>query len=146
MSTSLALINGDLAISSGRNFETVSNGNKLVQDLTIWILERFGNDPAIPLNGPNLDDYIGQISTVSAINQIKNIIIQRLQQYQAMQISDMKRDVIRYQGKTTLDPSEVLRSINSVNVTSQGTTVIARISITTLEGSQIQMSLPINNF
>lgn len=145
MSKSFALINGDLVVTNGRAFQTVENRNKLAQDLKLWILERFGEDPNTPNYGSTLDSLIGTPLSQGLINQVQAEILRVLQQYQAMQLSNMQRDTIAYQGSTTLDPSEVVASVDGLTIQSVGSIVLVNVAITTLEGQQTHLSIPITN-
>ena len=145
MSQSLALVNGDLQVTSGRSFQTVVNKNKLLQDLRLWIIEQFGSDPHTPEYGSQLQSYIGAINTQSVINQVQAEILRVLQQYQAMQLDNMQNDTIQYQGTTTLDPSEVIASIDGLVVQAAGTMLLITVSITTLDEAQNTLAIPITN-
>jgi phage baseplate assembly protein W len=143
MSQSLALKNGDLAITSGRAFQVVKNQDKLIQDLRLWILEHFGESPGTPEYGSNLDAYIGSPMGVDLTNQVQAEILRVLQQYQTMQVQNMQRDTIAYAGSTTLDPHEVIESIDGLLVQSVGTMLLITISLSTLAEQQLQLSIPI---
>ena len=145
MSQSFQLQNGDLIVSNGRAFQVVKNKDKLAQDLRLWVLEQFGADPNTPEYGSNFDSYIGSPMDQGAINQVQAEILRLLQQYQAMQVDNMQNDTIQYQGSTSLDPSEVVASIDGLTVQAIGTMILVSVAITTLEGQQLQISLPVNN-
>jgi hypothetical protein len=154
MSKSLTFFNGDLVIGSGRAFETVEGRDKLIQDLKLWILERIGTDPSTPTfgsrldggfeNGRQLPSYIGQIISDEVLGSIRNEIIVLIQRYQAMQYQKMRSETIQYLGKNTLAQGEVVESINSVNVTSTGSIVVVQVIITTLQGNQLKLTLPLD--
>lgn len=145
MSQSFSLVNGDLVVTSGRAFQVVTNKNKLIQDLRLWIIEHFGDTPNTPEYGSKLDDYIGMPLTQGTINLVQAEIIRVLQQYQAMQVGNMQRDTILYHGSSTLDPSEVITSVDSLTVQAVGTMILVQVSISTLAEDQVQLSIPINN-
>lgn len=145
MSQSFQLQNGDLVVTSGRAFQVVKNKDKLLQDLKLWILEQFGTDPSTPEYGSYLDSYIGMPMSQAAINQIQAEVLRVLQQYQAMQLDNMQNDTIQYAGSTTLDPSEVIVSINGLTVQAVNSMLLVSVSITTLDENQTQLSIPITN-
>jgi hypothetical protein len=153
MSKSLAIVNGDFLIGSGRGFSLVSGRSKLLQDLRLWVLERMGIDPSTPTfgnlldggiqNGVNIDGFIGQIMTDDAINNIRNTIIDLLQRYQTMQFEKIRSETLRYLGENTLDEDEILESIDSVIVQNLGTTALVQVRLSTLAGSQIKLTVPV---
>lgn len=145
MSQSFQLQNGDLVVTSGRAFQVVKNRDKLIQDLKLWILEQFGTDPNTPEYGSNLDSYIGGVMTQGMINQVQAEILRVLQQYQSMQLDNMQNDTILYAGSTTLDPSEVIATIDGLTVQSVGTMILVNVSLTTLDEQPTQIAIPITN-
>ena len=145
MSQSFQLQNGDLVVTSGRAFQVVKNKDKLLQDLKLWILEQFGTDPNTPEYGSLLDSYIGMPMSQGAINQVQAEILRVLQQYQAMQLDNMQNDTILYAGSTTLDPSEVITSIDGLTVQAVDTILLVSVIISTLDESQTRLSIPITN-
>lgn len=145
MSQSFQLQNGDLVVTSGRAFQVVKNRDKLIQDLKLWILEHYGEDPSTPDYGSTLDTYIGSPMSQGVINQIQSEVLRVLQQYQAMQLDNMQNDTILYAGSTTLDPSEVIASINGLTVQAVGSILLITVSIITLDENPTQISIPILN-
>lgn len=145
MSQSLKLQNGDLVVTSGRAFQVVKNRDKLVQDLKLWILEQFGTDANTPEYGSMLDSYIGAPMSQGMINQVQAEILRVLQQYQAMQLDNMQNDTIQYQGSTTLDPSEVIASIDGLTVQAVGSMILVSVALTTLDENPTQLAIPITN-
>lgn len=144
MSTSFAIINGDLSIGSGRRFETVSNKSKLAQDLELWVLEKIGTDPLLQGFGSHLDEFIGGIISIDSINQIRNEILRLVQQYQAMQYNKIRTETIKYLGKTTLSSDEVINSIDSVDIKQvSGTLLLVQVKISTLAHSQLRLTIPV---
>lgn len=154
MSTSFKLDGGDLSIGSGRSFERVSGAYKLAQDLRLWVLERIGNDPATPTFGSRLDggvidgqevpSFIGQIGSEALVSEIRAEVVALLGAYQQNQIAKMKREMILYNGKHTLEADETLHIINSVEATQQGTQIIVRVTCQTLAGTTFRLLIPTN--
>jgi hypothetical protein len=154
MSTSLSIVNGDLVIGSGRKFETVSGKAKLMQDLKLWVLEKIGSDPLLPtygsildggkINGQIVDSLIGGLATQENINNIRISTIDLLDRYQSMQFEKMRGESLIYNGKNTLDADEVIDEIISVNVAQVETTIMVQVILTTLAGSTLKLTIPLN--
>ena len=153
MSKSFALINGDLALT-GRSYSLVSGSAKLAQDLRLWVLERVGYDPATPTYGTTLDggivngvmipSLIGQINSQSQANQVQAVIQTMLTQYQQMQLTKMKQEIVTYNGKTTLSDDEVLQTVNSVTATVAQDVIIVQANLTTLAGTNLTLTIPLS--
>lgn len=152
MSKSLAIVGGDLSIQN-RAYQTVSGKDKLIQDLRNWILEPLGTDPATPNFGTRLDGVvsdteefsgvIGGMITQQIIDELKAEIIDMLETYQALQIAKMQSEVVTYDGQTTLDPDEVIQSIDSIDAVQAADTIIIQIVLTTFSASSIQITIPV---
>ena len=153
MSKSLALVNGDLQIGSGRSYEIVTGREKLRQDLTLWLLTRVGQDPMTPtygsrldggvIGGQNIPSFIGQIATMDSSNQIRIEVLDLLTEYQNMQLDKIRNETLLYRGKNTLEADEVIDSIESVDVTQVGTTILVRVVLITLGRTSLKITLPI---
>jgi len=153
MSYSLRIENGDLLIGSNRSLEVVTGKQKLFQDLTMWILERVGTDPATPLYGSTLDggvidgqeipSFIGQIPTQYNLNLIKAEVLDLLHKYQQMQIAKMRQELIEFDGKHTLSGDEVLHTINSVEIGVVDTLVLVRVKCITLNKNSLNITIPL---
>jgi phage baseplate assembly protein W len=122
MTYSLMIRNGDLSVL-GSECQVVSGQAKLQQDLTLWLLERYGSDRWHPAFGSNLQSYIGSLISPATKANAYNEIIRVLNNYQAMV----------YQ-LFTVNPSlftisELPYSIDSVNVSITYDTVYATITV-----------------
>lgn len=154
MSKSLRLVNGDLSISN-RSLDTVRGKDKLFQDLSLWLRERIGTDPMTPTFGSTLDggilnnqeipSFIGRTLNPIISAQIQAEIYRILVLYQKKQLEKIKAEASRYQGKNTLDPDEVIDTIDSVSTSSLGTTVVVRVMLTTLANNNLNFVLPIKD-
>lgn len=153
MSTSLKIVNGDLSVGSGRSFEVVSGRAKLQQDLKLWVLERIGSDPATPTYGSRLDGgiingvevptFIGTIINDQVAAEIRSEIITLIQRYQQGQFEKVRNETILYTGKNTLDKDELIKTLDSVRVRAEGTTIIVSVTITTMADNTVSLTLPL---
>jgi hypothetical protein len=130
MSKSLQLLNGDLVVSSGRNFNIVQGRNKLAQDLVLWIQERVGTDPSNPTLGTSLDggvingisqeSLIGFPYTPATLQKIQQELASLFSQYQQRQLDKIRTEVFLYNGKTTITPDEAIESIDNISIKTSG--------------------------
>jgi hypothetical protein len=153
MSLSFKIEGGDLKVGAGRSFETVTGADKLAQDLSLWILEHIGTDPATPqygsaldggtVNGVQIESFIGQALTDERVLEIKQELSTLLAQYQQDQVTKMQREMVLYNGNHTLTPDETLYSVDSIQAAVTADQIVVRISITTLAGASLKVTLPI---
>lgn len=125
MSTSLKVVNGDLSIAAGK-FDLVSGTDKLKQDLTLWLTERYRDDRFHPTYGSILDGYIGGvINTAETTVRVQSEVLRVLSNYQQVQMSRFRESPSKFQ------PSELLQTVNGVNVSLSYDKVVVLIRITT---------------
>jgi len=154
MSKSLSLVNGDLEISN-RSLQVVKGKDKLFQDLSLYLREKVGTDPMTPtygstldggvLNNQNVAPFIGMTLNPLVSGQIQSEVFRIISAYQKQQLAKIKDEASIYQGKNTLDKDEVIYTIDSISTSSVGTTVVVRVTLTTLSNQQINLTLPIAN-
>ena len=128
MTYSLAVIDGDLA-QRGSSLAIVYGVDKLRQDLSLWITERRGIDRFHPKMGSILPDFIGSLITDSTKSQIQTEIMRVLQQYQSVQMQSLKSAPQNY------SYSEILYSVNAINVALSFDTIYASIDVSALDGA-----------
>lgn len=150
MSWSLKLENGDFAISGSR-IGTVTGKEKLVQDLRNWILEHMGTDDLHPGYGSLLDGGVtpqgvvmpGVIGTDDldlAEIEIRNEIQRIVADYQALQLARAKSDKLTL-GRPTLIPSEVLLSLDGIDIEQDMDTLKVTLSISTATDDNFELQL-----
>jgi hypothetical protein len=109
MSFSLRVANGDLVLQ-GSALAIVYGTDKLIQDLTLWMTERYGIDRFHPGMGSNFQNFIGGIISYSTQSVIYGEAMRILDNYQRVTFAGLKNNPTLY----SLD--ELLWNINNVNV------------------------------
>jgi len=122
MTYSLAIQNGDLAVQ-GSQCRVVSGQAKLQQDLTLWMLERYGSNRMHPTFGSQLQSYIGGIVSPATKANAYNEIVRVLNNYQAMIYQMFKSN------PSVFSVAELPYSIDSINVAVTYDTVYATIQV-----------------
>lgn len=147
MSKSLAITTGDLSVT-GRHYDTVKGRDKLIQDLRCWLIERVGTDPATPDFGSQFETgaYIGQVYSEIVATEARADIQELLQRYQLGQLEKLKRETIAYNGRNTFDEGELIETIDSIQSTFAGTTLIIRVTLTTMANQQVKIDVPIDTY
>lgn len=109
MTFSLRIANGDLA-QQGSQLGIVSGVDKLKQDLTLWMTERWGIDRFHPAMGSNFQNYIGGIISYHTQAMVQHEAERILDNYQKVQWRGLR------EAPNIYSLSELLWSINSVKV------------------------------
>lgn len=122
MSFSLQVVNGDLAVQ-GSQLGIVYGTDKLRQDLTLWMTERFGIDRFHPAMGSNFQNYIGGVIGYGTQAKVKGEAERILDNYQKVQYRGLKATPTLY------SLSELLWSINTINVGVSYDTVSVAVNV-----------------
>jgi phage baseplate assembly protein W len=109
MSYSLMISNGDLVLQ-GSALGIVWGTDKLKQDLTLWMTERYGVDRFHPNMGSNFQNYIGGIISYSTQSIVYSEAMRILDNYQRVQMAALKAN------PTLFSLDELLWNIDNVNV------------------------------
>ncbi len=135
MSFSIKVDNGDLSITAGR-FDLVSGTEKLKQDLTLWLTERYQDDRFHPTYGSILDGYIGGVIQASdTIVRVQSETFRVLSNYQKIQLARFKESPSKF------EPSELLQAVNGVDVSLSYDKVIVLVRITTAARTTTSVSV-----
>lgn len=122
MSFSLQVANGDL-VQDGSGLAIVYGVNKLKQDLTLWMTERYGIDRFHPGMGSYFQNYIGGIISYHTQSMIRNEAERIVDNYTRVQRRGLRQSPSLY------SLSELLNSINSINVGISFDTVSVAVSV-----------------
>lgn len=109
MSFSLKVANGDL-VMDGSRLAIVSGIDKLKQDLTLWLAERFGIDRFHPAMGSNLQNFIGGVIGYGTQSLVYSEVMRVLSNYQRVQTQHFKELPRKF------SLSELLWNVDAVNV------------------------------
>lgn len=151
MSWSLALQNGDLALS-GASLATVTDANKLTQDLRCALAERMGDDDMHPTFGSLIDggvtpsgQVIPSVIGMDDVNQvaatIQSEVTRIVAAYQAQQLNRAKDDLTTY-NRVSLSSAEVLLS-STIDFVQETDSLLVTITLSTAAGEDITVALPI---
>lgn len=152
MSQSFRISGGDLVLQN-RSFATVDGQDKLFQDLSLMLEEPLGTDSLAPTYGSSLDNeiingqevspFIGQVFNSQIAASIVGEVRRVLSNYQQAQLQKMQQEAIQFQGRTTLNDSEIIYSIDSINISNSGMIVLVQVSLTTLAGISVKLTFPV---
>jgi len=131
----------------GRSFDLVQGKDKLIQDLSLRIMEQIGTDPSFPELGSHFDtgEYIGQVYTVELEDAAREEVQGIIQQYQREQLEKIKAETIIFDGQNTLAPDEVIHTIDKIESVTVGTTILLRVSLSTLSGQSVRIDVPVES-
>lgn len=122
MTFSLQVAGGDL-VQQGSRLNIVSGVDKLKQDLTLWMTERYGIDRFHPGMGSNFQNYIGGIINYRTQQTVQQEATRVLDNYQKVQWRGLR------EAPNIYSLSELLYTINAVNVTLSFDAVMVNISV-----------------
>ena len=140
--------NGDLQKDSGGRLQFVQGNSKLLQDLTLWLKENYGIGFTTPNFGSTLPAMVGSAITRSSMNEIQAEVQRVITLYQTQQFLALRQAQTTSQ-LANWNKSEIINSINSINVssdpyTSYGNVQVA-VSLTTLAGSSVDLTVFIDS-
>lgn len=138
MSFTISVKDGDINLK-GNTFAIVTSTQKLEQELSIWLRERFGSDRFHTNYGSTLDYYIGRVVSDTAVFEIQSEVERVLKNYQALQFRKFR------QSPELLDPSEILAVVNSVVAKPSYDSVEVTVHFTTYQGTQSNLSVMIGD-
>lgn len=122
MTFSLKVVGGDLAVE-GSELGIVWGVDKLKQDLTLWMTERYGIDRFHPGLGSNFQNYIGGIISYHTRAQVQQEAERILDNYQRVTWRGLREAPNLY------SLSELMYSINYVKVNISFDTVSVGIGV-----------------
>lgn len=116
MSYSLAIADGDL-VQNGSQLRLVYGVDKLKQDVTLWLMERYGGDRFHVNTGSILQDFIGGVVSESTKAEVHAEVFRVLQNYQSLQLKRFKENPEK------MSASELLVSVDDIITAVQYDTV-----------------------
>lgn len=141
---SLLISNGDITLGNNNRAVFATGRQKLVQDLTIWLLEEYGIGFTTPTFGSFLESYIGDVNPNGMLNQVLAEVGRILQLYQQNQISALQAAQSRNE-LSNWSKQQVIQQINSISGTAYATGITVSVSITTLANTAVPITLNVTN-
>ena len=139
MSFSLKVEDKDIALR-GSQLAITHGSDKLRQDLSLWLTERFRSDRFHVSYGSILDNFIGQTMEYETTVLVESEVMRVLQNYQSLQYRRMMED------SSKMSPSEILVSVLSVRARVLYDAVLVTIRFTTAarQGEQLTVGASLN--
>lgn len=138
----LRLLRGDLVLTGGE-YQEVTGGEKIRQDLRGALLEPLGNDRFHPGWGSVLHTFIGKnYVTEESKSRIAQEIIRVIGNYVAVQRDNLQRDSLSGR-KARYTTSDIVRGVNGVNMTDKNDKVYGVIKLSTYGAYNISLTLPV---
>lgn len=118
----------------------VSGRAKLLQDMSLWLRERFAVGPTTPAFGSRLIDMVGSSNTEEMLTDVETEILRVLSLYQAYQLNRIKTaqengEPIRYTAH------EILDEVRSIRTRALADRIIADVTIVTLGGVEVPVTV-----
>ncbi len=133
------LVDGDLAVGSSGDYQTVSDVPKVRQEVTAALLEPLGNDRFHPGWGSTLPDLVGETITPFLRNQVLGEVNRIVGNYAAIQRDKVEVDTYS-DSNTRFTTAEIVAAVRRVTVQSSFDMLRVNIVIGTLDGSLVTIS------
>lgn len=134
----LALSGGDLVVGPG-GLQTLTGAAKIRQDLALALRETYGADPYHSGWGSVLPQYIGEPIDADTPMLVQAEVNRIIQQYMTVQQQQLATAATRGQ-RHTITTSEIIQTVNSIDVSVLFDAVRVVISLTTMAGQTLQIS------
>lgn len=134
----LALSGGDLVVGAG-GLQLLDGSAKIRQDIALALGESYGDDPYHPGWGSVLQQYLGEPITTDTPMLVQAEVNRVLQQYIANQQQKLAAASLNNQ-QHTISTSEIIRTVNSVDVSVLYDSVSVLIDLTTMAGQTMKIS------
>lgn len=154
MSYSLQLANGDFTASSAQ-LGTVTDVEKLTQDLRCCLLEPMGTDDmhfdyGSLIDGGTMSDgtvvagAIGDTNLQQVAALVQSEIARIATAYQAQQLARAKADQATY-NRISLSPAEALIALTDISMTQQADVLTVVVTLETGQGVSIAVVFPLTS-
>lgn len=134
----LALSGGDLVVGPG-GLQMQDGPAKIRQDLALALGETYGADPYHSGWGSVLGQYLGEPTDADTPMLVQAEVNRILQQYMTNQQQQLATAAANQQ-QHTITTSEIIQTVNSVDVSVLYDSVTVIISLTTMAGQTLQIS------
>lgn len=134
MSYSLRVVGGDLC-RRGSQLDIVYGLDKLLQDIDLWLRERYGGGRVHLNMGSILQDFIGGVVSDSTNAEVQAEVLRVLQNYQAVQLRRLREK------PQSLSPSEMLVSIDDVSTRTNYDSV--QVAVRLRNGSNVSSAVKV---
>ncbi len=134
----LALSGGDLVLGAG-GLHMLDGPAKIRQDIALALGENYGGDLNHPGWGSVLHQYLGEPITADTPMLVQGEVNRILQQYIAGQQQRLAAAALNNQ-QHTIGTSEIIRTVNSIDVAVSYDSVSVLIDLTTMAGQTMKIS------
>jgi phage baseplate assembly protein W len=134
----LALSGGDLVVGPG-GLQMQDGAAKIRQDLALALGEDYGADPYHSGWGSVLGQYLGEPMDADIPMLVQAEVNRILQQYMTNQQQQLATAAANQQ-QHTISTSEIIQTVNSVDVSVLYDSVRVVVSLTTMAGQSLQIS------
>lgn len=132
-----ALHDGDFVLGPG-GFLAVGGIEKVRQDLGAALREPYGSDRFHPGWGSTLVNFVGDPASVEVAMLIRSEVTRIVQNYIAVQADLMQAEAAAGR-RSPFSSSEVVVSVDNVDVNQQFDRFLIRVSLRTLDGAQVTL-------
>ena len=135
----LKITNGDLAVMGDGNCVLVTGRERLVQEISHWLLEPLGTDSLYNRFGSTLDQIIGSPMLPEYMAEVRSEVGRVLQNYMAYQTRRMNED--RLKGEDVFlrnwSDEDIVDVLDGISVKAVADTLKVTVKLTTVAGTKL---------
>ena len=135
----LKVVNGDIAVMGDGNVKQVVGRERLIQELSHWLIEPMGTDSIYEKFGSKLWDSVGDPMIDESIDDVRMEVSRVVTNYMAYQSRKMKEDLAISSDRFLKNwaDDEIIDSIDAIDVSAVADTLYVTVKLTTADGSQV---------
>lgn len=137
----LKVSGGDLAVRGDGNVSEVRGADRIVQELSHWLLEPLGTDTLYERFGSTLDSMIGSPMLPEYISEVRSEVGRVVSNYVEYQKRMMRED--RQRGEVTFmrnwPDDEIIDTVDGVSVTNVADRLLVTVKLTTVAGARVSV-------
>ncbi len=133
--------NGDFVLS-GRSFDEVSGGTKVMQDITSALREPVGSDRFHLLWGSTLPLFVGEPASQGVAVLVKSEVERVISNYMLIQQTLLRQDQLANR-RLRFSAGEVISQIESVSIEQDADRMTVRVTLLMLNGTRLNQQLAV---
>lgn len=137
----LKLTNGDLAVRGDGATVPLTEADRIVQELRMWLLEPRGTDRMYPEFGSDLDGYVGSAITDDSLGDVRSEVVRVVGNYMSYH-ERIAADYLASDSDVVANAwgdRDLIASLASVDVRQDGDSVVVGITAYTVDGVSVGM-------
>lgn len=133
----IKIADGDIAVRGDGNVTKITGVERVVQDISCWILEPINSDPMYARFGSTCWDMIGSIMTQDQLRELKLEVTRVVNNYYEYQQRQISQAVGNGTFGSVFPNDEIIASIDGIDVSAVADTARVVVRLTMAKGNQV---------